>query len=306
MLAEKYRPKKIDEIVGHDEIKKNLKQFVKSGNMPNLLLIGPPGIGKTAIAHALARELGCYPHAFLEINASDESGVKTIRGIVKDFCMRKAFGKLPFKILLLDEGDAITSTAQQALRRIMEQYSGTTRFIITGNDGSKIVKAIKSRCTQKYMKPLSDKQLQEIMLRVQIGEEKILPAEVNKTIIELANGDARAVCNLTESAINYDGVTPEILYKMHGMADVQNVYKMLHSALKGHIKALDYMDKLVKDGASPTELMNTIYWIGMKGKKFSDDQRLELLEVMRLIPGTDEMMVLASTIATIVKNSRSS
>jgi len=301
MIAEKYRPEKLDDIIGHPEIVKSLKSYVKNGNMPNLILIGNAGIGKTTAAIALAREFGCYPNAFLEINASDDNGIAVMRGAVKEFCKRKSFAKVPFKIILLDEGDNITKNAQEALRRTMEQYSNTTRFIITSNSIKDIISPIQSRCERKFFRNLSESSLQEIMLKVQIGEGKILSPEVNKTIIELAEGDARAVINLTESALSYDGITPDTLYRMSGMAGAESVRSLLTVALRGEITALDYINKLLAEGVSATELLNSIYFTAMRDSRIPTENRLDILEVMRMIPGIDEKMVLAGTIAALIK-----
>jgi replication factor C small subunit len=119
---EKYRPRSFDEVVDLEEVKARLMGFVKSGDMPHLLFYGPPGTGKTTMALVLARELyGEYwRENTLELNASDERGINVIRERVKEFARTAPVGKAPFKLVILDEADNMTSDAQQALRRIME------------------------------------------------------------------------------------------------------------------------------------------------------------------------------------------
>ncbi|KUJ98621.1 MAG: Replication factor C small subunit, partial [Thermococcales archaeon 44_46] len=117
--VEKYRPERLDDIVGQDHIVKRLKHYVKTGSMPHLLFAGPPGTGKTTSALCLARELfgEHWRHNFLELNASDERGINVIREKVKEFARTKPIGGASFKIIFLDEADALTQDAQQALRR---------------------------------------------------------------------------------------------------------------------------------------------------------------------------------------------
>jgi len=138
-LSEKYRPKKLDEVLNQEHVIKVLKKFVERKDIPHLLFIGPAGVGKTTVAHALANELGWR---IVEFNASDERGIQVIREDIKNIAFSR--GK---KIILLDEADSLTEDAQQALRRIMEKcVSAGTRFILTGNFEWKIIDPIKSRC----------------------------------------------------------------------------------------------------------------------------------------------------------------
>jgi len=131
--VEKYRPQRLDDIVGQAHIVKRLKHYAETGSMPHLLFAGPPGVGKTTAALALARELfgESWRHNFLELNASDERGINVIREKVKEFARTKPIGSASFKIIFLDEADALTQDAQQALRRTMEMFSNNVRFILS-------------------------------------------------------------------------------------------------------------------------------------------------------------------------------
>src|SRR3990167_1501843 len=138
--TEKFRPGKFDDMVGQQEILKRVKSLVQAVNIPHLLFAGPAGTGKSTLALIIVKELfgARWRENYLELNASDERGINVVREKVKNFARTRSFGDVPFKIIFLDEADALTPEAQQALRRTMENYSQTCRFIISCNYSSKI------------------------------------------------------------------------------------------------------------------------------------------------------------------------
>ncbi len=154
--VEKYRPSRIDDIIDQEEVKDRVRQFLKAGNMPHMLFYGPPGTGKTTMALAIAHELygDAWRENVLELNASDERGITTIRERVKEFARTAPMGKAPYKLIILDEADNMTSDAQQALRRMMEMYANITRFILIANYVSRIIDPIQSRCAMFRFSPL--------------------------------------------------------------------------------------------------------------------------------------------------------
>ena len=160
---EKYRPSNLSEVVGQTTITTRLKNYVKERSMPHLLFAGPAGIGKTTSAIALSKELfgDLWKHNLHELNASDERGIDIVRGKIKEFARTAPLGEDGFKIIFLDEADALTSAAQAALRRTMEKYSRTCRFIMSCNFSSKIIDPIQSRCAVFRFKPINPSDLEK-------------------------------------------------------------------------------------------------------------------------------------------------
>lgn len=164
---EKYRPEFLRDVVGNSEAISRLSAIAKVGNLPNIILTGPPGIGKTSSILCLAREMlgESYKNAVLELNASDARGIDVVRNKIKMFAQKKV--TLPpgkHKIIILDEADSMTSAAQQALRRTMEIFSSTTRFALACNNSTKIIEPIQSRCAILRFSRLQDA---EVLTRLQ-------------------------------------------------------------------------------------------------------------------------------------------
>lgn len=171
---EKYRPQKLEDVVGNEETLVRLQAIAKDGNLPNLILCGPPGTGKTTSVHALAHELlgDSYKDGVLELNASDARGIDVVRNRIKSFAMNKVtLPKGRQKIIILDEADSMTTAAQQALRRTMEVYSNTTRFCLACNVSTKIIEAIQSRAAILRYSKLSHEQILANLMKVCQAEE---------------------------------------------------------------------------------------------------------------------------------------
>jgi replication factor C small subunit len=205
VLAEKYRPKTLDEVVGQDHVIKALKEMVKKLPLPHMLFFGPPGCGKTSTAHALANELKV---PIIELNASDERGITTIRGKIKRLAQTTGY-----RIILLDECDQMTEEAQHALRRIMEKTH--TTFILTANEDWKIIDPIKSRCVNFRFNKLSYQDMAKIIVKIlrSEGVEVKLTPEVGEALnllLDYTNGDMRRTLNLLETMItSTKGLTVE-------------------------------------------------------------------------------------------------
>jgi replication factor C subunit 2/4 len=209
---EKYRPMNLKDVVYQDNIIKTLQGFKKNNNMPHLLFYGPSGCGKTSTILALARELFTDKYMkdrIIELNASDERGIKTVREKIKRYAQNSINTSLdvpPWKIIILDEADNMTSESQFALRKIMEDYSKVTRFCIICNYYNKIIEPIISRCSSLRFKPIPydnvKKQLQDICDKEKI---KYDDESINK-IIELSRGDLRKSIGYIQRCKNFNNI----------------------------------------------------------------------------------------------------
>jgi replication factor C subunit 3/5 len=234
---EKYRPNNFDDIVAHTEIVKTLKEFILKKQLPHLLLYGPPGTGKTSIIVSSAKALygENYSLMVIEINASEERGIEVVRNKIKDFIITKGVflnkNSPMFKLVILDEADAMTSDAQSMLRSVIEKYTENVRFCLICNYIKKINPAIKSRCTTFKFSPIPKK---EIKLRInKINEE--LKLDITKDgiekIIKISNGDMRKVINILQStSMIYDVINEKNVSMCLGYPndlDTKKIYKYL-------------------------------------------------------------------------------
>jgi len=262
--VEKYRPKRLSEVMGQTETVKRLQSYVNSKAVPHMLFAGKPGTGKTTCVLAMARELYAdgLSECFLELNASDERGIDIVRGKIKDFARTLPLTNVPFKIILLDEADSLTTDAQQALRRTMEKYSSNTRFCLSANYSSKILEPIQSRCAVFRFRPLSDDEILQIVRNVAEKEGIALDEAAAKAIAYVAEGDGRTAINVLQGAsIGGKAIKEKDVLVVSSRARPQEIGEMVDLALKGKFndarKKLD--DLMVTYGMSGEDVMSQIY-----------------------------------------------
>ncbi|HTY90664.1 MAG TPA: replication factor C small subunit [Methanocella sp.] len=262
--TEKYRPKTLDEVIGQEQIVRRLKSYVKTGNLPHLLFSGPPGVGKTACAIALARDMfgDTWQNNFTELNASDERGIDVVRNNIKNFARTAPLGEARFKIIFLDEADALTSDAQSALRRTMERYTATCRFVISCNYSSKIIEPIQSRCAVYRFGPQSPKDIDVMIRRIEKGEGIKITKDGMDAVVYVARGDMRRAINALQSASTVSKeITAETVYETTSTARPKEIEDMLKLALNGQFMDARNMldDLLIKYGLSGSDIIDQIY-----------------------------------------------
>ncbi|KAI1615205.1 replication factor C subunit 3/5 [Exophiala viscosa] len=212
--VEKYRPSTLDDVSGHQDILATINKFIEKNRLPHLLLYGPPGTGKTSTILALARQIygpKNMRQMVLELNASDDRGIDVVREQIKTFASTKQIfststqqstakiGLGAFKLIILDEADAMTSAAQMALRRIMEKYTANTRFCIIANYTHKLSPALLSRCTRFRFSPLKEADIRRLVDHVIAQENVNIAPEAVDSLVKLSKGDMRRALNVLQA-----------------------------------------------------------------------------------------------------------
>jgi len=307
--TEKYRPKTFEELVGQDDIVKRVQNLTKALNIPHLMLAGPPGTGKSTLALIVVRELfgPTWRENYLELNASDERGIDVVRQKVKDFARTKAIGNIPFKIIFLDEADALTKEAQQALRRTMENYTSTCRFIMSCNYSSKIIDPIQSRCVILRFKLLEKKDIEKRVRLITEKENIQISDGTIETLYEASEGDCRRVINLLQASASISpSITSELISTLTSSAKPTDIKIVLEYALSGDfLKSKEkLLDVMLRESISGTDIIKSIQkeiW----NLQIDNELKVRLTEKtgeieFRLVEGSDEFIQLESLLATFV------
>ena len=311
MWAEKYRPKKLDEMVDQKEIVERLRSFAKSRNVPHCIFAGPPGTGKTTAALCLARDLygETYREHLMELNASDERGIDVVRETVKTFARVKSIGEIPFKILILDEADNMTSDAQQALRRTMERFTTTCRFILCANYSGKIIEPIQSRCAPFRFTHLPREEHDCHMKEIATKEKVKLSAEGLDAIFEVCSGDLRRAINTLQSAASIGKpIDAKVVYSVTGKASPADVQKMLKVAIAGDFAEArkQLRDMIQKYGVAGSDIIRQIHTEIFRAVEIPEKWKVRLAGVVgevdfRLVEGADEEVQLSALLARLVE-----
>jgi replication factor C small subunit len=308
MWVEKYRPTKLSEIVNQTEIIGSLEALIKDPtDMPHLMFSGSAGVGKTTTALCLSRQiLGEYAKDYtLELNASDERGIEMVRQKVKKFSRFAGMVDVPFKIIILDEADEMTSAAQTALRRIIEDTAKICRFILIANNISKIIEPIQSRCATFKFTTVPEEdvitRLEEIAKKEKVKTDK----KGLKEIYEYTEGDLRHAINLMQATASLGGITEENVKASAGLTKTSDVDKVLKIALSGKVaEAREKMIELIKVyGMSESDFLKYLNSAVFKSKH---DKLSDILQVIakydyRILVGANSEIQLSAMLAELAK-----
>jgi len=310
---EKYRPVTLADIVGQDDIVERLQSYVKTGNLPHLLFTGSAGVGKTTAAVALAREFfgDSWNLNFRELNASDERGIDVVRNQIKQFARTSPLGGATFKILFLDEADALTPDAQAALRRTMESYAPTCRFILSCNYSSKIIDPIQSRCAIYRFRSLSAEAITKEILRIAENEKIRITGPAIQAIVYIAQGDMRKAINaLQGAAILAPEIDAGMVSAITATARPDEIEDLLSTSLSGDFEGAEaILHHLLQDrGIAPNELINQCYRMIVR-REMDPHLRVALIDQLgttdfRLSEGAGTEIQMEAMIAQFVLQAR--
>jgi len=305
---EKYRPTVMEDIVGNEDTVGRLQMLAQQGNMPNLILSGPPGTGKTTSVLALARTLlgDAFKDGVLELNASDDRGIEVVRGRIKAFAQKKV--TLPagkHKIIILDEADSMTDGAQQAMRRTMELYSSTTRFALACNLSEKIIEPIQSRCAVLRYSKLTDEQVLKRLQEVLHKETAPFNEQGLEALIFTAEGDMRQALNNAQATISGFGfISTENVFKVCDQPHPLLIKKCLLSATQADFEhANRVIDELWGRGYCGLDIVGTLFRV-TKLEPMNEELKLEFMKEigfchMRVLDGLDTLLQISGLIAKL-------
>lgn len=236
-FSEKYRPKKIKDLILDDIICNKINNIVENKNIPNIIFTGKSGIGKTSTIHAIARQIypKQYQDSIIELNASDDRGIKSVHETIINFCKRKVEfkeGYAQHKLIILDEADNITPKAQRLINSIMEKYP-TTRFAFTCNNSSAVIESIQSRCVIiRFSKPPINKFIERIKYICEL-ESIEYDDDALEYLFEICQKDLRKTLNMLE-----------LVFRAEGKITIQNINNI--SDIPSQESLNDLLDSIIK------------------------------------------------------------
>jgi len=279
--VEKYRPSKLSNVLSQPHVTETLQKFIENERLPHMIFYGPAGTGKTSSIVSFAKEIygKDYDMMVLELNASDDRGINTVREQVKDFSSNCQFFSKGIMLVILDEADAMTYDAQFALRRIIENYSDNVRFCLICNYISKIIPPVQSRCVLFRFYPLKSQIINNKLLEV-CKKEKIRSNKGGvETITKLCKGDMRVGINLLQSIYLAKGkLAKNAVYEFSGLPTPKENKQLTTCIMKNQnfLKNNKYIETLIKKGISLNQILLTFCDFVIESK-INDDIKMKLI-----------------------------
>ncbi|KAK8888178.1 hypothetical protein M9Y10_039242 [Tritrichomonas musculus] len=309
--VEKYRPRVLNDVVGNKAAVDRLRIIAEQGNIPNLILTGPPGIGKTTSLLCLCRQLlgDKLKEAVIELNASDDRGIEVVRQDIKSFAKRHV--NLPegrHKVVFLDESDSMTPAAQQAMRRIMEKYSDTTRFVFACNMSEKVIDPLQSRCAIVRFTRVDDDQIAQRLEQICKLENVQYTKDGISALAVLADGDMRSAVNgLQATAIRFEFVNQENVQQTVDVPNPGQIAEIFNSIRKGDIRnAFTILHGLEEKGHSYSDIVSSLFRTARRDTVFNEKLKLLVLKEiglaqMAMAQGVSSPLQLDGLLARIFK-----
>ncbi|KAI0766074.1 P-loop containing nucleoside triphosphate hydrolase protein [Irpex lacteus] len=301
--VEKYRPVTLDDVVSHKDITSTIEKFIEKNRLPHLLFYGPPGTGKTSTILAVARRIygADFRKQILELNASDDRGIDVVREQIKNFAETRTLFSKGFKLIILDEADMMTTAAQAALRRVIEQYTKNVRFCIICNYVNKIVPAIQSRCTRFRFSPLPITEVEKRLSTVIEAENCKLTEDGRQALLKLSKGDMRRALNVLQAChAAYDLIGETEVYDCTGTPQPVDVATIVNSMFSDEFTTSYKMISTLKTerGLALQDLLNGAYEY-IEELEFKPHARIYLLDFLattehRLAAGGNEKIQLTA------------
>jgi len=303
--TEKYRPKSVDDVAHQEEVVSMLKSCLDSDSLPHLLFYGPPGTGKTSTILAITKDMfgDLYKKRVLELNASDERGIAVVREKIKTFA-KGAIGSSgsapPFKVIILDEADAMTPDAQSAMRRTMEEYSSVTRFCLVCNYVSRIIEPLASRCAKFRFKPLPQAAVVERLQLICSNEGLVCDDTVLDLVNKVSAGDLRKAITFVQGVSRFAGgtVSTQAVIDMAGAVPDEAIASLVNSLRTDQYDAMaSQLDDIILSGFSAHAVLNQMLEAIVIDDTFTDMHKakasIKLAEVeKKLMDGGSERLQL--------------